>query len=204
MRKLIGRRAGHVLLLVPLALLAALAAAYFVFTGPADMEAYPDAATSPYRLPFPAGKTWLCVQSNRGIVSHRKGERFAYDFAMPEGEKVCAARAGEVVSVAQHHDGHGYRWPNNRVVVRHDDGTLGAYLHIRKDGSLVTEGDRVSQGQVIARSGHVGNSMLPHLHFHVSDPARGETVPVSFADVDRHRGVPRMFFRYTSGNTAPD
>ena len=47
MRKLIGRRAGHVLLLVPLALLAALAAAYFAFTGPADLETYPDAAASP-------------------------------------------------------------------------------------------------------------------------------------------------------------
>ena len=204
MRTIMGRRAGHVLLLVPLVLLAALAAAYFVFTGPADLETYPDAATSPYRLPFPAGKTWLCVQSNRGIVSHRKGERFAYDFAMPEGEDICAARAGEVVSVVQGHDGHGYRRPNNKVVIRHDDGTLGSYLHIRKDGSLVAEGDRVSQGQVIALSGHVGNSMLPHLHFHVSDPARGETVPVSFADVARHRGVPRMFFRYPSGNTAPE
>lgn len=204
MRTLIGRRAGHVLLLVPPALLAALAAAYFVFTGPADLETYPDAATSPYRLPFPAGKTWLCVQSNRGIVSHRKGERFAYDFAMPEGAEVCAARSGEVVAVVQHHDGHGYRRPNNKVVVRHDDGTLGAYLHIRKDGSLVAEGERVAQGQVIALSGHVGNSTLPHLHFHVGDPARGETVPVSFADVDRHRGVPRMLFRYTSGNTPPD
>lgn len=204
MRKITGRRAGHVLLLVPLALLVALAAAYFVFTGPTDLAAYPDAAASPYRLPFPAGKTWLCVQGNRGIVSHRKGERFAYDFAMPEGEDVCAARAGEVVSVVQGHDGHGYRWPNNRVVVRHDDGTLGSYLHIRKDGSLVAEGDHVAQGQGIALSGHVGNSMLPHLHFHVSDPARGETVPVSFADVNRHRGVPRMFCRYTSGNAPPD
>ncbi|HOC72030.1 MAG TPA: M23 family metallopeptidase [Candidatus Hydrogenedentes bacterium] len=200
MRKILGRRTGHVLLAVPLGLLAALAAAYFVFTGPADLETYPNAATSPYRLPYPAGKTWLCVQSNRGIVSHQKGERFAYDFAMPEESEVCAAREGEVVAVVQHHDGHGYRWPNNKVVVRHDDGTLGAYLHIRKDGSLVAEGDRVARGQAIALSGHVGNSMLPHLHFHVSDPARGETVPVSFADVARHRGVPRMFCRYTSGN----
>ena len=203
MRKILGRWTGHVLLAVPLALLAALAAAYFVFTGPTDLAAYPDASTSPYRLPYPAGKTWLCVQSNRGIVSHREGERYAYDFAMPEGSEVCAAREGEVVAVVQHHDGHGYRWPNNKVVVRHDDGTLGAYLHIRKDGSLVAEGDKVSQGQVIALSGHVGNSMLPHLHFHVSDPALGETVPVSFADVNRHRGVPRMFRRYTSGNAPP-
>ena len=128
------------------------------------------------------------------------GRTYTYDFAMPEESEVCAAREGEVVAGVQHHDGHGYRWPNNKVVVRHDDGTLGAYLHIRKDGSLVAEGDRVARGQAIALSGHVGNSMLPHLHFHVSDPARGETVPVSFADVARHRGVPRMFCRYMSGN----
>lgn len=83
MRELIGRRTGHALLLAPPALIAALAAAYFALTGPADPAAYPDAATSPCRLPFPAGKAWPCVQGNRGIVSHHKGGRFAHDFATP-------------------------------------------------------------------------------------------------------------------------
>ena len=136
------------------------------------------------------------MQSNRGVVSHRGLEQFAYDFAMPVGSDICAARAGEVIKVVVEHDGHGYRWPNNMVVLRHEDGTLGYYLHIKKDGSRVAVGDKVTQGQVIAASGHVGNSMLPHLHFHVTDPERKSTLPLSFSDVNRDRGVPRMFKWY--------
>lgn len=82
MRELIGRRTGHVLLLAPPALIAALAA-YFALTSPADLAACPDAATSRCRLPFPAGKAWPCAQGNRGIVSHHKGGRFAHNFATP-------------------------------------------------------------------------------------------------------------------------
>jgi murein DD-endopeptidase MepM/ murein hydrolase activator NlpD len=171
-------------------------AVYWIATGPEHLEQYPAAAESPYRLPYPADKTYLCVQSNRAVVSHRGWERFAYDFAMPVGSELCAARAGEVVKVVVEHDGHGYKWPNNMVVIRHEDGTLASYLHIKKDGSRVALGDRVTQGQVIAASGHVGNSMLPHVHFHVTDPDRKSTVPVSFSDVDRDRGVPRMFKWY--------
>ncbi len=178
------------------ALMVIAAGAYWFATGPVNLDQYPPAATSPYRLPYPADKTWLCVQSNRGVVSHRGGEQFAYDFAMPVGSDICAARAGEVVTVVAGHDGHGYKWPNNKVVIRHEDGTLGCYLHIKKDGSRVAVGDRVAQGQAIAASGHVGNSMMPHLHFHVSDRERKGTLPVSFSDVDRDRGVPRMFKWY--------
>lgn len=199
-RRWVVRGAAAVLGVLLLALLGASLAAYAVFTGPRGLSSYPPAAESPYLLPYPAGVTRLCVQSNRGIVSHRGGEQYAYDFYMPEGSEVCAARAGEVVTVVQHHDGNGRRRPNNKVVIRHNDGTLAAYLHIKKDGSRVAAGDRVAQGKVIAASGHVGKSMMPHLHFHVSDPARGGTIPLSFADVKRHAGVPRMFFRYTSGN----
>ncbi len=169
---------------------------YWFATGPTNLDQYPPAAASPYHLPYPANKTWLCVQSNRGVVSHRGWEQFAYDFAMPVGSDVCAARAGEVIKVVVEHDGHGYKWPNNMVVIRHEDGTQASYLHIKKDGSRVAVGDKVTQGQVIAASGHVGNSMLPHLHFHVTDPDRKSTLPISFSDVDRDRGIPRMFKWY--------
>ena len=173
---------------------------YAIATGPENLGQYPDASTSPYCLPYPAGQTWLCVQSNRGVVSHRGGEQFAYDFAMPVGSDVCAARAGEVVTVVADRDGNGYRWPNNKVVVRHEDGTTAAYLHIRKDGARVGVGDKVAQGQVIAASGNVGNSMLPHLHFHVTDPEGKGTMPISFSDVKGDRGIPRMFKWYKSAN----
>ena len=72
---------------------------FVVFTGPRDLWRYPVATESPYRLPWSAGVRRLCVQGNRAIVSHREWEEFAYDFAMPVGSDVCAAREGSVVLV---------------------------------------------------------------------------------------------------------
>jgi murein DD-endopeptidase MepM/ murein hydrolase activator NlpD len=142
----------------------------------------------------------LCCQGNRGIVSHRGDGEFAYDFAMPVGSDVCAARAGVVKWVEVGNDGNGRHAPNNFVVIEHGDGTFGWYLHIRREGSYVQPNQRVRQGERIAASGNVGLSMLPHLHFQVSN-SRGESLPVTFTDVDSDRGIPRMFKRYTSGNS---
>lgn len=190
----------RILLTIPVVLLPGLVGAYVFATGPNNLAQYPDAETSPYRLPWPAEITCRCIQSNRGIVSHRGGDRFAYDFYMPVGSDICAARAGVVVRVVDHHDGNGYQWPNNLVVIEHEDKTLACYAHIMKGGSRVAVGDMVQQGRIIAASGNVGNSMMPHLHFHVYAPDRKSTIPVAFADCDRDAGVPRMFKRYTSGN----
>ncbi len=115
---------------------------------------------------------------------------------MPVGSDVCAARGGVVARVEQSHDGNGTKMPNNLIRIRHDDGTLGWYLHIRKDGALVKEGESVVQGQRIALSGNVGRSMLPHVHFHLTD-AEWNYLRVTFADVPEDRGIPRMFKRYT-------
>jgi murein DD-endopeptidase MepM/ murein hydrolase activator NlpD len=175
-------------------------AAYGLFTGPRNLEQYPAPSNSPYKLPWPAGLTWLCIQSNRGIVSHRESEEFAFDFKMPEGSPVCAARGGVVIGVDDTHQGNGVNAPNNAIVIDHGDGTRGVYLHLQKGGSLVSKGAQVVQGQKIGLSGNVGRSMLPHLHFHVSPAAKGGTMPVSFFDVQEDAGVPRMFHRYTSQN----
>jgi murein DD-endopeptidase MepM/ murein hydrolase activator NlpD len=177
-----------------------LGAAYVLCTGPRGLDRYPPPETSPYRLPWPAGVTRLCIQSNRGIVSHRGWEEFAWDFGMPVGSDVCAARGGVVTAVVTGHDGHGPRAPNNLIRIDHGDGTTGCYLHLRKGGALVRVGDRVRQGQRIGLSGHVGRSLTPHLHFAVTRAPDGWTVPVSFADVPAGRGVPRLGGRYTSGN----
>jgi murein DD-endopeptidase MepM/ murein hydrolase activator NlpD len=179
---------------------ALLGVAYWLLTGPKDLSRYPAPETSPYKLPWPAGVSWLCIQSNRGVVSHRGYEEFAFDFKMPEGSDVCAAREGVVVTIDMSHDGHGLNAPNNWIAIEHPDDTRGSYLHLQKAGSLVKLGDRVTQGQKIARSGHVGKSMTPHLHFHVISAEKVQTIPISFADVTTDAGVPRMFRKYTSGN----
>ena len=171
-------------------------------TGVRDESLYPPAEQSPYLLPFPAGQTFVVCQGNRGVVSHRDWEEFAFDFAMPVGSDVCAARGGFVRRVVDQNDGHGRHARNNLIEVDHGDGTIGKYLHIKQGGSYVRVGDRVARGQRIAASGHVGYSMLPHLHFVVDNPS-GYSQPIRFADVYTDAGIPRMFKRYTSGNAAP-
>jgi hypothetical protein len=168
---------------------------YVTLTGPADLTGYPAALSSPYRLPWSANVTRLCIQSNRGIVSHRGDEQYAYDFVMPVGSVFCAARGGTVVEVVDEYDGNGMHSPNNFICVLHEDDTVGYYAHLRQRGSLVQPGQNVKRGQPLGLSGNVGHSMLPHLHFHVEYENR--TIPVSFADVPGD-GVPRMFRRYTS------
>lgn len=168
-------------------------------TGVREEERYPPAEASPYLLPFPAGRTYLVCQGNRGVVSHREWEEFAFDFAMPVGSDVCAARGGIVRRVVDRHDGHGLHAENNLIEIDHGDGSIGKYLHIKQSGSFVRAGDRVLRGQRIAASGHVGHSMLPHLHF-VVDDRNGNSQPIRFADVDSDAGIPRMFKRYCSKN----
>ncbi len=178
----------------------ALDVTFLLMTGPRNLTQYPDHRTSPYRLPWKAGVTHLCVQGNRAVVSHRGWEEFAYDFAMPVGTDVCAARGGIVTFIDVSNDGHGPDAMNNYIMVRHDDGTFGQYLHLRQGGSYVRRGQRVRQGERLGASGNVGRSMLPHLHFQVIGMDK-QLRPVTFADVDTDDGIPRMFKRYTSGNT---
>ncbi len=118
---------------------------------------------------------------------------------MPVGSPVSAARGGVVTDVVTNHDGHGWHAPNNLIEISHGDGTFARYLHLQKDGGLVAVGDRVVQGQIIARSGHVGRSLAPHLHFEITNPLH-LTIPTSFAEVSWQKGVPRIFFLYTSRN----
>ena len=81
------------------------------------------------------------------------------DLAMPVGDDVPAARAGEVVSAG---DMAGY---GKTVVVKHSDTTSTRYAHLSE--ILVRPGDLVVAGQTIARSGATGKATGPHLHFEV-------------------------------------
>ena len=68
----------------------------------------------------------------------------------------------------------------NVVVLDIGNGRFATYAHVRSGSVRVSEGDRVVEGQVIARIGNSGNSLGPHLHFQVSDarePLAGEGLP---------------------------
>ena len=121
--------------------------------------------TDQYPLPWRGGPFRL-TQGANGKYSHftPKG-RYALDIAMPEGTPIIAARAGVVVKIENQQTGRGTNPAGNFGRILHDDGTMGVYLHLQRGSVSVTEGQRVDQGSLLARSGNTGNSTGPHLHF---------------------------------------
>jgi len=124
-----------------------------------------------YRLPFRKDEAHQVCQGYNGRLSHRGEDRYAVDFAMPEGTTVCAAREGVVIDLRESSKTGGpnrkYRSLSNYVSIVHPDGTVAEYDHLKYDGVLVNIGDRVTAGQAIGLSGNTGYSTLPHLHFGV-------------------------------------
>ena len=140
-----------------------------------------------YQLPYSPAERHELAQGYLGEFSHNPGSQneYAYDFAMPVGTTVCAAREGVVVGVRQDSDVGGpyptFRNCGNYVIIRHRDGTYAEYLHLKKDGALVALGATVQAGQPIALSGATGFTSGPHLHFavfRVLDGYKRETLPV--------------------------
>jgi hypothetical protein len=144
---------------------------------------YPDSATSSYVLPFPAAARYRVLQGNCGNPTHKDLLKFAYDFKIPTGDVVAAARDGAVSLVVQSWpDGDNVLEHANHIFVRHSDGTVARYLHLKKNGALVEVGDIVTAGEPIALSGSSGMVITPHLHFDVCETSTPicRTMPVTF------------------------
>ena len=125
--------------------------------------------THSYVLPYPTGASCKVLQGYNGPYGHKDHAEFAYDFQMPIGSPVVAARGGEVVKIVEsNNDSTRKPGQENVVVIKHSDGTFGRYSHLTKDGALVSLGDKVTQGTKIALSGDSGASAGPHLHFDVT------------------------------------
>ena len=120
-----------------------------------------------YQLPFETNKSHLLVQGYFSRYSHKN--RAALDFKMKKGTNICAARSGVVIRVKQDGDKGGwkkeYRPFGNVIVIQHEDSSRTGYWHLQFNGALVSVGDTVKQGQVIALSGKTGYALFPHLHF---------------------------------------
>ena len=135
-----------------------------------------------YQLPFKKGKKYVLIQGFGGKFSHSSDHsKYALDFAMAEGEEVRAARSGTVCYYQEHFSDGGrdrdkYLDKGNRLMILHDDGTIGTYNHLLKDGVLVELGQYVNVGDLIAYSGNTGFSTRPHLHFVVR--AAAMSVPI--------------------------
>ena len=82
------------------------------------------------------------------------------NIAAPVGAPVRAADNGVVAYAGNQIRGFG-----NMLLIKHSDGLITAYAHA--DKLLVTRGDVVSRGQVVARVGKSGDIDAPQLHFEV-------------------------------------
>jgi murein DD-endopeptidase MepM/ murein hydrolase activator NlpD len=155
---------------------------------PAGCGPYPAQEQSPYVLPYAAGTAHVVSQGNCTNGSHSVGSQnqYAYDFRMPIGTGIVAARSGTVSRlVEEYQDGDNTSGHENQIWVRHGDGTAAAYLHLTRDGALLEVGDSVSAGQVIALSGNTGASTEPHLHFAIVVSGPG-AVPTTFRNTRPH------------------
>src|SRR5437764_14905900 len=62
------------------------------------------AALPTYLLPYPGALVWQCVQGNNSGGSHSGRAAWAWDFRMPQGSPVMAARDGVVSMLKQDSD----------------------------------------------------------------------------------------------------
>ena len=150
---------------------------------------YPDPTTTPYVLPFEIGTERYLSQSNCDGF-HNELDWFAYDFDMPIGTTVLAAREGVVAWVQEEYeDGDHDFFHSNTVQITHFDGSFAQYLHLTLNGALVEVGERVVHGQPIGISGFTGmTGPREHLHF----------VVFEFLNADGRKSLPTTF-RNVSG-----
>jgi murein DD-endopeptidase MepM/ murein hydrolase activator NlpD len=157
-------------------------------------------AAGNHKLPTAPGVQYSVTQGNNQGPSHTGLAAWAFDLGLPQGSPVYASRAGYVAQIKVDSNTGGcdpsFNPFTNYIVIDHQDGTAGAYLHLQYQGTAVGLGQFVQQGQHIGWSGNTGYSCGPHLHFQVQTYIPGQYLtqsqPTIFADhnhPDDH-GVP--------------
>ena len=129
---------------------------------------FPFEGSTPRQLTQGVGSDTGSYRLVVGSTTHSGRLRYSFDFAMPIGTKVLAARDGKVFRVV---DGFTKGGINrsllskaNSVIILHEDNSLGLYTHL-KPGILVKEGDEIRAGDVIALSGNTGYTTGPQFTF---------------------------------------
>ena len=109
------------------------------------------------------------------ILHNKPRNHQGFDYYAPLGTEVLTVKDGIVVQSGGYHESYG-----KTVTIKHvleDDTTVYSfYAHLSE--VLVEEGDRVSEGEIIAKSGDTGNAagtskLDEHLHFELRTQAAG-------------------------------
>lgn len=157
-----------------------------------------------YDLPFESNKEIKINQGFNSKFSHNGEFKYSIDFDLPEGSNIFSAREGIVVDVKSDSDkGCSTKEcanDGNYILIKHDDGTYGGYVHLQKNGSFVKPLDKVKKGQLIGLSGNTGWSSGAHLHFWVykaKDGKTRESFPIKF-NTKQGKGITLLEDNYYS------
>ena len=153
-----------------------------------------------YKYPWKGGDSYSVGQGNNNASgSHNGSQAFAFDFSLPSGTEIRAARGGVVEWFQQNQaskydptqptsstnqpypDGDLQNW-GNALRIRHAGRFSSWYFHLQMNSVVVRVGDVVTQGQIIAKSDNTGRTSGPHLHFQVQSGSAdwGQSVPCTF------------------------
>ncbi|MFH1112156.1 MAG: peptidoglycan DD-metalloendopeptidase family protein [Patescibacteria group bacterium] len=107
-----------------------------------------------------AGTKLMWPAATRRISQYFSWRHGGIDLANSTGTPIYAAEEGVVQAAGWNRGGYGYY-----VTIDHGQGLRTLYGHASK--LLVSAGERVARGQLIALIGSTGRSTGPHLHFEV-------------------------------------
>jgi len=102
------------------------------------------------------------IRPTKGIKTQGIHGYNGVDIGSPTGTPIVASASGEVIVARTGGWNGGY---GNYVVLKHPNGTQTLYAH--NSSNIVSQGQWVVQGQVIAYVGSTGKSTGPHIHFEV-------------------------------------
>ena len=118
--------------------------------------------------------TSYCGERENPIL-HKQEIHDGVDIAVAEGTEVRAVKSGTVTEVRTS-DTYG-----NLMKYETEDGYEVMYAHLSK--VMVKEGEKIKQGQIVAKSGNTGLSTGPHLHYGIYQ--KGKLVdPLPFLSAD--------------------
>lgn len=160
---------------------------------------------------LPVEGIWYVGAEHGFLDPHKRflAETFAYDFIQigvngksfqregrnnsdygAYGKRVLASKDGIVVFVredigddAPGESSNSGTPGGNIVIIDHGNNQYGYYAHLKASSVSVSVGDHVKAGDPIAAVGNSGDTLEPHLHFHVMNnpnPAEADGIPAGF------------------------
>ncbi len=134
---------------------------------PAQQSAAPVTSTPPTATPAqvaaatpvaPNADDFRWPVTGRVIVDFETSRRTGINIEAPEGASVRAAESGTVIYVGSGVEGYG-----NLILVRHPNGFVSAYAHMKD--ITIAKNDVVRRGDQIGTIGMTGSVNRPQLHF---------------------------------------